>query len=36
MVNAVENLNKHLQSVVRQLKIISGKPIEIPKSSVFC
>ena len=30
MVDAVENLNKHLQLAVRQLKIISGKPIEIP------
>lgn len=33
MVNAVENLNKHLQLVVRQLKIISGKPIEVPDST---
>ena len=33
MVNAVENLDKHLQLAVRQLKIISGKPIEIPDST---
>ena len=33
MVDAVENLNKHLQLAVRQLKIISGKPIEIPDST---
>ncbi len=30
MANAVENLNKHLQLAVRQLKLISGNPIEIP------
>ena len=30
MVDAMENLNKHLQLAVRQLKIISEKPIEIP------
>lgn len=33
MASAVENLNKHLQLAVRQLKIISGKPIEIPDAT---
>ncbi len=33
MANSVENLDKHLQLAVRQLKIISGKPIEIPETT---
>ncbi len=33
MANAVENLDKHLQLAVRQLKLINGKPIEIPDST---
>ena len=33
MANSVENLNKHLQLAVRQLKIISGTVIEIPDST---
>ena len=33
MANAVENLTKHLQLTVRQLNLISGKPIEIPDST---
>ncbi len=33
MANAVENLNKHLQLAVRQLKLISGTVIEIPDST---
>ena len=33
MANAVENLNKHLQLAVRQLKIISGTVNEIPDST---
>ena len=33
MTTAVENLNKHLQLAVRQLRLISGKPIEIPDST---
>ena len=33
MATAVENLNKHLQSAVRQLKIISGTVNEIPDSA---
>ena len=33
MVNAVENLNKHLRLAVRQLELISGHPIEIPDAT---
>ena len=33
MATAVENLNKHLQLAVRQLKIISGTVAEIPDST---
>ncbi len=33
MATAVENLNKHLQLAVRQLKIISGTVSEIPDST---
>ena len=33
MAAAVENLNKHLQLAVRQLKMISGTVIEIPDST---
>ena len=33
MANAVENLSKHLQLAVRQLKLISGTVIEIPDST---
>ena len=33
MATAVENLNKHLQLAVRQLKLISGIVIEIPDST---
>jgi hypothetical protein len=33
MATAVENLNKHLQLAVRQLKIISGTVNEIPDST---
>lgn len=33
MANAVENLNKHLQLAVCQLKLISGTVIEIPDST---
>ncbi len=33
MATTVENLNKHLQLAVRQLKVISGKPIEIPDTT---
>ena len=34
MATAVENLNKHLQLAVRQLKIISGTVNEIPDASI--
>ncbi len=33
MATAVENLNKHLQLAVRQLKLISGTVAEIPDST---
>ena len=33
MATAVENLNKHLQLAVRQLKLISGTVNEIPDST---
>ncbi len=33
MATAVENLNKHLQLAIRQLKLISGTVIEIPDST---
>ena len=33
MGTAVENLNKHLQLAVRQLKLISGTVIEIPDAT---
>ena len=33
MATAVENLNKHLQLAVRQLKMISGTVIESPAST---
>ncbi len=33
MATAVENLNKHLQLAVRQLKMISGTVNEIPDSA---
>ncbi len=33
MATAVENLKKHLQLAVRQLKIISGTEAEIPDST---
>jgi len=33
MANVVENLNKHLQLAMRQLKIINGTVIEIPDST---
>lgn len=33
MATAVENLNRHLQSAVRQLKIVSGIVNEIPHST---
>ncbi len=33
MATAVENLNKHLQLAVRQLKLINGSVIEIPDST---
>ncbi len=33
MATAMENLNKHLQLAVRQLKIITGTVIEIPDST---
>ena len=33
MATAVENLNKHLQLAVRQLKIVSGTVSEIPDTT---